>query len=103
MAQFSEFKSCENDLPKKDGMYIIFRFVISEHLPLTYHIYTMEYTVEYGWNTSQRHHEHALKFDEGEVWCEITDFSGFQVWNLDTKKIEIMKGGGAVAENIGDN
>ena len=69
MIKISEEKSCMYEPPKKDGWYLVVK--LTDSGVCTYAT-SMEYTTEYGWNTSQTQTDSAIVFeDEAYVWTEI--------------------------------
>ena len=75
MFKFSEFKSCANDLPEKDGIYLVIR-MFDGHLS---YASALEYTTTYGWNTSEHAHANPINFDDNDhldkmaCWAEVTE------------------------------
>lgn len=52
--------------PKKDGRYVC---VMNYDT-----IYTYDYTVEYGWNTSENCHKYPIPKENVNYWISIEDF-----------------------------
>ena len=76
MIKISEFKSCENNPPTKDGSYLVIRLRNNE---LCYGA-SLFYSVEHGWNVNQNfdgswYTEARMTFDDEPdyVWAEVTE------------------------------
>lgn len=75
MIKVSEFKSCRNNPPKKNGHYMVVRF--NEDGALSYGS-ALEYLVGYGWNTcvltdGTIYTDSEMTFDNSTVWAEVTE------------------------------
>ena len=68
MVKISEFKSCKYELPEKNGYYLVVG--LKDDGICTYAC-ALEYTKEYGWNTSLYYHDSVMTFDEDYVWAEV--------------------------------
>lgn len=74
MFNFTEFKSCKDNPPTKDGRYLVIRMFNGE---LSY-AGSLPYTVEYGWNTFKDlfgyyNTNNKITFDNDTVWAEVTE------------------------------
>ena len=63
----TECKSCTNEPPTKDGMYVVIRLYKGEIAV----VISTDYTVEYGWDTNYISHEHAIDYSDGDGWTNI--------------------------------
>lgn len=68
MFKFSEFRSCAHDLPEKDGTYLVIR-MFNDRLS---YASALEYTTNWGWNTSEHAHDNPIDFNSGHPFDEIT-------------------------------
>lgn len=63
--KFTEWRNAVTDLPKEDGNYIVCRFYIGYDGTISFsNSYGIEYTTQYGWNTSHTNSEHPINFGE---------------------------------------
>lgn len=72
MFNFTEFRDCVIDPPKQDGHYLVIGVYYGE----VGYAHLLEYTVEWGWNTSKYNHASIIDFmdDENHTyhWAEVT-------------------------------
>lgn len=76
MIKLSDFKSCKDNPPTKDGAYVVIKLREKE---LCYGA-SLFYSVEYGWNVHQNcdgswYTEAQITFDDEPdyVWAEVTE------------------------------
>ena len=74
MFNFSEFKSCKDTPPTKDGTYLVIRMYNGE---LSYAC-SLPYMVMYGWNTyinlfGEYVTDSRIVFDDDTMWTEVTE------------------------------
>lgn len=81
--KFTEWRNAVTDLPKEDGNYIVCRFYKWHDGTISFsHSYGMEYTTQYGWNTSDTNSSHPIDFAE-DVERYIT------LWSVPTLESEV--------------
>ena len=73
MFKFTEFKNCVTEPPKQDGNYLVFGLCKGEFG----YAQSMDYTLEWGWNTSKHSHNSPIDFrDRAEeftyYWTEVS-------------------------------
>ena len=75
MIKFTRWRSCLKTPPKKDGDYLVVRFDKDGNLNYASHL---DYTVKYGWNTSNYGHEHVIDSNRMRdcLWSEVTKRKG---------------------------
>lgn len=72
---FSEFKSCEKEPPTTNGYYLVICLYRGE---FTGYAQAIEYTTEWGWNSSKFNHDNVIPFtddaDTTYFWGEVKVF-----------------------------
>lgn len=65
--KLTECKSCMNEPPTKDVMYVVIRLYKGEISA----VMSTDYTVEYGWNTNFISHDHAIDYTDEDGWRNV--------------------------------
>lgn len=66
-----EWKSAWHEPPTEDGSYLVVSFLTCGSL---YSGSVLEYTVEYGWNTTPYNHEHGISYENrpDTIWTTLS-------------------------------
>ena len=71
--KIGEFKSVINEPPKEDGVYLVVGF---DSFGKFSYALQLEYTTNYGWNTTYNDHSHAIVYEETSnrkfYWTTVT-------------------------------